>query len=234
MTPTEIRSVFQLLTDDEKGDKPRESQNGVKFRTICRDCNNQLGIQYDAVINDFAIGVGRYLTSSLKLPAIINFRTKPARLIRGILGHLLSAKMEFESAVFDEQVRNILFDEKAELPQDINVFFWVYPYPETIIARDIVMLAVRGDFSNVAMFQILKYFPIAYLVVTEPRYEGLDELTRFRDLGLDDEAEIPIRLGRVEHRHWPELVDRGNIVLGGASLEESVWAKPRRKDRNPV
>ena len=61
--PVEMETVFEIMTGDRDKPKLSESQNGVKYRTICSDCNSLLGREYDPTINDFAKSVGRYLKS---------------------------------------------------------------------------------------------------------------------------------------------------------------------------
>lgn len=229
ISTVEMRVLYETLAGKDEDLKIRESQNGLKYRTICSECNEFLGRNYDQVIKDFAISVGRYLKSNLTFATVVNHRTKPVKLMRGILGHILSAKVEFDNVQLDEQVRNFIFDENAIIPDDIHIFYWVYPYDCTIILRDVAMPSVRGNFSNSGFFQIFKYFPIAYIVTNLTAYERLDELTIYRHLPIDEEVDIPIRLDRTEHYHWPEIVDRGNIVMGGQSASNAVLSVPRRR-----
>lgn len=230
LTAVEMETVFQVFTHEPGKRQLQESQQGVKFRTICAECNSLLGHKYDPVLNDFSISVGRYLKSVLTFPSIINLRTRPGALMRGLLGHLIAAKTDFDETVFDEQVREYFFDEWKSVPTGIHLFYWLYPYIQTVIMRDFAMPAVRGNFGRGAgVFHTLKYFPIAYLVTNLSKYEGLFELTQYRNLGSDDETEIPIQLNRIEHPFWPEMVDDGNILLGSKSGASSVSARPRRR-----
>lgn len=223
----EMETLLYVFTRKEEVRKIRESQNGIKFRTICKECNEFLGVNYDTVINDFASSVGRYLKSQLKFPETLHHKTKPVRLMRGILGHFLAAKAEFDEVLFDQQVRQFIFDEDEAIPENIHIFYWVYPYDCTIILRDFGMPAIRGNFKGFGFFQTLKYFPVAYLISDKPRYENLLELTKYRTYGINDEVEIPIQLSRVEHHYWPEMVDRGNILFGGQAVAGSVTASPK-------
>jgi len=227
LAPMEMETLFNVFAGDPKDRKLSESQNGVKFRSICQECNELLGHTYDPVINEFAISTGRYLKSNLSFPQIITHKTRPAALMRGLLGHLIAAKAEFDEVLFDVQVRNFFFDITAPIPEQIHIFYWLYPYSQIVIMRDFVMPAVRGDFDTVGFFHVLKYFPIAYLFTDKKSYEGLFELTQYRNLSLADEVDIPIQLNRVEHPYWPEMVDDGNILLGGRSLKSSISASPR-------
>lgn len=112
----------------------------------------------------------KFLTSKLEFPDIISIETKPNRLIRAVLGHLLATKNEIDDFHFDEKVREIIFDVNKPIPADINVFYWIYPYKLTIIIRDILMPSVRGKYDDFGLFQIFKYYPIAYLVTDKKEY----------------------------------------------------------------
>jgi hypothetical protein len=223
-------SILQHLAGNPEEFKPNISQNGVKYRTICRRCNSKLGRLYDPYLNDFALGVGRILKSIVKIPTpVIHYKTQPIMLIKAILGHLLAAKCVLDNTSSDEIIRDFLFDDKVKLSKEIKVFYWTYPYQDIVVIRDVFMPAVRGEFNKCGHFiGILKYFPIAYLVCDLEQYEGLDELTVYRGLNLEESAEIPIRLTQVKCSTWPEMAEDGNCVAGGANLNSSVYARPRK------
>ena len=227
LTTMEMQSLFRIFTGNEKP-RIRESQNGLKFRTICKECNELLGQKYDNVVNEFATSVGNYLKSNLKFPKIIHHKTKPKRLMKGILGHIVAGKIEIDECLFDEKVREVILDEEADIPEELNIFYWIYPYDSIVLMRDFVMLAVRGSFDEIGFFQVFKYFPMAYLVANKPRYEGLYELTKYRQCDIDDEIEIPLQLDVIKHRFWPEMVDSGNMVAGGQAITNAVSATPKK------
>jgi hypothetical protein len=207
------------------------SQNGVKYRTLCQTCNSRLGSDYDPTLVEFATGIGVYLKTSIALPAIVHHKTKPNRLTRAILGHLLAAKAEPEQTTADVAMRQYVKDPTKTLPAEIRVLYWVYPHPNIIVIRDVVMPAQRGKFSNWGFFSVLKYFPFAYLVNNLSSYEGLSDLSLFTGPDIDHEADIPIQLRGAKHPEWPEMVDRGNIIAGGQSVLSSVHAKKRIANR---
>ncbi|MEW6587366.1 MAG: hypothetical protein AB1442_17380 [Nitrospirota bacterium] len=232
LTVVEMEKVSELLVAGHDEIKFSESQNGVKYRTVCRSCNETIGHRYDPALNEFSLTVGRYLKSGLSFPRVVHHRAKPAAMIRAILGHLIAAKIEIDDCLFDRNVRDFVLDESKPIPDDTFIFYWLYPYEQSIAMRDFAMPAVRGNFSkDIGFCQVLKYFPIGYLVINKPAYEGLEELTRYRNLSVDEEVEIPIRLDRVEHSHWPEIVDNYNIVLASKTTGNAILAKPKRKKR---
>ena len=171
------------------------SQNGLKFRTLCKRCNTGLlGGNYDRTLNEFARSVGRILRSPVSLPSQFVVPTKPARLLRSLCGHLLAAKSEVEHTKLDEAMRIFVQDPSAKFPGELNVLYFVYPYTRVFIAHNIFMLSKRGQFDEIAQFSILKYFPIAYLVTSVEVYEGLQSFPCHRRFSLDDEVGMPICL----------------------------------------
>jgi hypothetical protein len=225
----EMETMFEIMAGDRESRKLRESLNGVKYRTICRDCNSYLGLEYDPVINDFATSVGLYLKTGLALPDEISHKVKPQRLMKALLGHIVAAKVEVEDTTFDRAAREYVLDPNKPLPEEIHVFYWVYPYATSVAIRDFGMFVPRGTFNEPAVFQLLKYYPIAYLCSTKPEYAGLPALSWYRGAELDSEVEISLNLKRVEDPYWPEAPDDedNNVFFGGRSAVAAVHARPR-------
>jgi hypothetical protein len=230
LTCVEQETIFQKLAG-KQGEKRLyfESQNGVKYRTICNKCNNVLGREYDPHLNKFALEVGRLLKTHLVLPRIIHVETKINRLIRSIFGHLLASKGDYEDTVPDRLMREVVQDSIIKTPDDLQLMYWVYTYSNIIVMRDVIMPAKRGYIggNNFATFSILKYFPVGYLVTNVSKYENLQNLTSYCTENIDKEVSIPLLLNDIRHPDWPEIVDDGNIMFVGQSLNSSVCAKPR-------
>lgn len=229
LTKVEMETVFGLMAGDQENPKLRESQNGVKFRTICKECNELLGQHYDPELNDFAVSVGRYLKTSIRLPNVITHSVKPQRLFKSLLGHLVAAKVDIENTAFDVAARGYVLDETAKLPEDINVFYWVYPYNCSVTIRDFAMFTPRGTFNEPAVFQTLKYYPVAYLLTDKAEYANLNSLSQFRNCELDEEIDIPIDLTRTEDPYWPEAPsdENNNVFFGGQSAMNAIHARRR-------
>lgn len=229
VSSVEIRTILQTLSGDSSKDQFQISQNGVKFRTICKQCNDWLGKEYDPALNKFASDISLFVKSSLHLPPVLTVPTKPYRLMRAILAHLVAAKIDMDEGEFDGIVKGFIFNKDVSIPEDINIFYWTYAYPQQVILRDVVMPAKRGDFSETMFCQLIKYFPVAYLVTTASRYEGLPELTRYRNSGPEDIVDIIINLRNLPNQYWPEAPDPGNILFGGQAMVNSVISSPRKK-----
>lgn len=234
ISAVEMETLLQAFAGGKEHRNMTLSQNGVKYRTICSNCNNLLGRCYDPVLNKFANEVGCYLKTKIHLPEVIHHKTKPLRLMKAIVGHLVAAKANIENTQFDKQAREFVLDENARLPKTVNIFYWPYPYNTSMVIRDFAMFVPRGTFDKPAVFQAMKFFPVAYLVCEKPTYASLYKLTEFSEAGLDEEVEIPIMLSRLEHPYWPEAPDDkdNNVFFGGQSAVDAIIARPRlNRDR---
>ncbi len=226
LLPVEIDRIASELMSGKQSKKPEISPDGLKFRTLCADCNSLLG-QYDPALNEFALAVGRFLHPSLHLPNLLHLEAKPTAIIRAVLGHLLAARLGSVEAFFDPDIRTIVFDPDTAIPDNISVFYWVHPYAQQIVFREALMPKKRGDFSDFQRIGTLKYFPIGFLVTDAPQYENLDALTHWRDQPSTAIAEIPIRIKEVRDPFWPEAPTPSNFLLFGQEGMESVKAHPK-------
>lgn len=229
VVPMDQYTILERLAGRSPNPNRVLTQNGVKYRTLCYQCNSTLlGGGYDRTLNEFALTVGRFLKTELHLPPHISVVTKPARLLRSLFGHLLAAKAGLEHTKPDEMMRQYVQDPVARLPRDLNVFYFMYPYPDVVVIRDVVMPAHRGRFDSMGIFSILKYFPIAYVITNLSEYEGLQSLSFYCPDDLDQEVNIQVSLRNPRPSDWPEVVDDENFVAGGGSSgQSSVTAIPK-------
>ncbi len=226
LSSVEIKNIFKLLAGRPE-DNFHISQNGVKYRTICSQCNSKIGSDYDPILNDLNETVSKFLKSNLVLPRIQYFKTKPVRLIKAILSHLLSVKINIDEVTFDEAIRKFIFSETETIPDSINIFYWIYPYDTTVIMRDFLIPAIPGDFSSFTFSHLIKYFPLAFLITEKEEFRGLPNLTKYRNCSINDEVDIRIDLKAINDYDWPERVDDSNILIASAETGNGIRAKPR-------
>ncbi len=224
LTPVEQKTLLSVLT----GEKVRGtvSQNGVKFKTICSECNEFMGREYDKELKHFSLSVGRLLKTKLYLPKSVTVKAKPQRILKSILGHMLAAKVEIEDTSFDKVAREFVLEKDSKLPPSTNIFFWIYPFGSSATIRDFVMFTPRGTFRDPRMFQLLKFFPLGYLASEIGQYNSLQRLTDYRDCALDDEVEMLISLKQAKGEYWPEAATENEVhsFFGGLSALNSIRA----------
>jgi len=223
-------NILQKITNLKNTPQYSYSQNGVKYRTICKKCNEDLGHYYDNELNNFSISIRRIFETQIILPSTMQFKVKPNKIIKSVCGHFLAAKLDIENSKIDESLRSKYFNNENS-PLDLKLFYWLYPYKEFTVMRDVFMPSIRGRFKNVNSFSILKYYPIAFLLTELKEYSNLDELTKYKSDNIDEEVSIPIDLKKIKSPSWPERVDGNNFLLGGLSLLSSIHAIPDNKKK---
>ncbi|MDC0833309.1 hypothetical protein POG22_09860 [Geitlerinema sp. CS-897] len=229
--PLKDRIINILLYEftNERGFKPRNTQNGVLYKTICSDCNNKLGINYDRRLGEFSRQIEKFVETKLELPPAFQVECYPNAIMRSVLGHLLAAKTETDNSEIDRLIRPCILDDSIPIPQDINIFYWVYPYERTIILRDFGMPSIRGNLKTFGIFNLLKFYPVAFLVSHKcVDYESLHNLNSFKKLSPKDVACIDIDLTSTKKSSWPEECNGlENFLMIGKAANDSVYSVPR-------
>ncbi|MBD2490209.1 hypothetical protein [Aulosira sp. FACHB-615] len=228
--PAKSRIISKLLYEmiGYKSFRPRISQNGVVFKTICEDCNNRiLGHQYDWALGEFSTRIESFLESSLSLPESFEVECYPNAVMRSVLGHLLAAKTETDEVVIDNLIRPCIKDKSLPVPDDISIFYWIYPYEETVICRDFVVPIARDKFNEFGFFNLVKFYPLAFLVTYKLHsYEGLQSLHKFNKLPPSGKANVQINLRPVRQSKFPEAY---NLRALGRTANDSVYSIPKKQ-----
>lgn len=232
ISPIEIDSVFNKISNNKAISKPIISQDGSKYRTICKTCNERLGQKYDPILNQLNKNLNAIIKSNLILPSTMMIKTKPSLLVRAILGHLLAAKVKFDEFELDEDIRGFLFDESKNIPPNIRIFYWLYPFKTHLILRDFTMQSERKITSAHAVFNLIKHFPIAFLITKLEKYENLPEITQYCTDDIFGEADIPFSLKNTHDWDWPEAITPNKFLVLGQAGANSVLGKPYPKKRN--
>ncbi|PHV61913.1 hypothetical protein [Cyanobacterium aponinum] len=220
---------YKLLGDSSF--QLRISQSGVKYETICNQCNNNLGSKYDWALVDLSKKIESLTNSNIILPDSFEIECYPNAIIRSVLGHLLAAKTITDKSIIDSLIRPCILDESIPIDKNIHVFYWIYPYDKIIILRDVGMPSIRNKLtSEICIFSIIKFFPIAFLVTYQlDKYENLQNLYQFNNLSIKDKANLQINLKNIKKATWPEeCIGFENFLLIGQSFDDSVYSVPRK------
>jgi hypothetical protein len=222
--------LYQMIGD--KSFRPRSIQNGVTFKTICADCNNFLGRKYDKHLGELSRKIESLVESNLILPDSFEVECQPNAVMRSVLGHLLAAKTETDEVVIDKLIRPSIIDPSIPIHEDIHVFYWIYPYEEISIIRDFGMPSVRGCFQEGGVFNLIKFYPIAFLVAHKiPMYEGLNSLHQFNQTLPDEKANIQMNFHSGRHSKFPEDCSDGNLLMLSRAANDSVYSVPKSKSK---
>jgi hypothetical protein len=231
--PVELHHIIEHLNVKLPKSKGRQSQNGVKYRTLCKRCNNSLlGTEYDPTFINFVNDLARFLKTQIHIPASVSIKTKPQRLMRALLGHVSAQGVNgYEKGKITESLRDYFLNPNLSLPASLNIYFWTFPYQMHVMARDCVL----GDFStgeHVCVW-FLKFFPIAFMVTIEEPYKykhsGLGCFSHYRSLGIDDEIDVTVNLKEIIPHNWPEAPSsKTSMVMYGQEAITSFALRKRK------
>jgi len=92
----EIKKIPDLIDTSSDRKNTRKGFQSAQFPTLCCTCNNErLGKEYDPVlakfIDDVLPGV-RLIKQNFLFKEGLEVKTKPLRLVRAVVGHLLAAE----------------------------------------------------------------------------------------------------------------------------------------------
>jgi hypothetical protein len=229
ISAVEMMSLFHRISAEPKAERPAFSQNGVKFRSLCADCNNVcLGVEADPELISLTSHIATLFKSSLVLPATLIVRAKPHTILRSIIGHSLGAGVGLTPAgPFAISLAEYFLDKSKPIPTALDCYYWPYPYNDQVVVHTAALTTTLGSGQKPTVFKLIKFFPLAFMMTWE-REEGvtygLENLCDHRNLGPDDEADIRINIRPLPHQLWPEAPTGNAAILYG---EKTLFAKPR-------
>ena len=228
----QLQHIINHLNTDKPAGKGRLLQNGVKYRTLCQECNNTyLGTMYDPAFIKFVNTVGEYLKTTIALPKVIPTEIEPQKVIRSLIGHLSAQGVDrYDKGKDTEPIRDYFLDETLPLPSHIKVYYWLFPYKNHVMARDCAYLDLRVGEPCVIWF--IKFFPIAFLVTfNEPKglSFNVSELSRWRDKPINYKIKEYVGLEGFPHQFWPEAPTDHSVIMYGKEAIVSYRYRPAKK-----
>lgn len=160
--PLKVRSMFG---------QPHQpwafSQSGIRFKTLCGPCNNNLGSEFDgelAVLSRQARALLR-ARGWLYAPQVAD--CDPDKVVRSIFGHMLAAKDHTPRTDVDEDMRVYLRDTSMFQPPGLFVYYWAHPDANIRMFRDTVILEAH---QKVTVCSLLAWQSLGFLVSRSPDY----------------------------------------------------------------
>jgi len=161
------------------------SRNGLKFKTICANCNNVLLGSTDKDLAEFCDRVKTYLKgikNNISYPNSYNIEINPQNIIKGVIGHLLAAKRppmhskEKPSGDYWEDLKDI-FDGKNRPEYVICIGFHDY---STVNIFPFISIGRFGEMSNAKIFSTLSFFPLSFIITNERTFANRNKFIRLR------------------------------------------------------
>ena len=196
---------------------PRHFKGGLRFKTLCRDCNSSLGGREDKAIASFFEQVRRRIESPIAVATpIVRVVAKPNLLFRGLLAHMASANDSGMPCSFDAEAREMFFGKRELRQSSWNLFYWLYLGKSLFVTRNVFHTTWHPTVQVSPMF-LLKLYPLAFMFAHESWFMGCPNVRKFLCQRDDDEAELPVQVFRYDANPvWPVTTsDKNAIMMGG-------------------
>ncbi len=139
--------------------------------------------------------------------------------LRSVLGHLLAAKLDSDDVSTDKLIRDYL--NGHALSNTLKVYYWLYPYRVTVVARDFSFQDV-SNWIVVDGASVLKFFPLAFMVTNASVELPLQPLHGFAWMKATESTTLDMNLEFTMPQFWPERPNRMHVVTGGAAFSDAI------------
>lgn len=230
----EMRDLMERLSITGLKGRHELSQDGVKFRSLCRVCNNErLGAECDPELIRLCNHADNLLRSKLILPDTFAVDVRPMRVLRALAGHVLATQSgRLPAGPFEEGLATFFLNTRLPVPQELECFYWPYPFNDQVIVRDAALTRLGVGITPL-VFKLIKFYPLAFLLTWERDKASWDfrmpQLTRFRDLSNDKVAPVTVDLRVKLPQRWPESPMSDCAVMYGG---RPMHASPRKTKSN--
>ena len=210
-----LMDIMELIGTKSEKRSRRFFKNGVKYRSICSNCNNVLlGSYYDPELINFSYNLKEQIESRLFLP--IEIKTWLNKVIRSVMGHLIAHGIDMHrKGDYFELLTDYFLNPSAPWPTGLKLYCWPYPSNDQVVIRIACYASVRTGVPN-SIFTLIKFFPIAFLITSDEPPESSFSYTRIDSLlsaNIDDEILVTLPIANIPRIRWPEAPDKFGMIL---------------------
>lgn len=157
-----------ILERNEESSQSKISQNGIKYRSICSKCNNDLlGSDYDKEYKKLVDILYKLYITQGEIGQYVEIQgINVNKTARAIIGHFLAARNEYIDGKAENKLREYFLNPNLRPPKDFKLFYYVYIYNTIMIIRDVA----PKKFGKVeyaipeGLISCMNSFPIAFIL----------------------------------------------------------------------
>lgn len=192
------------------------SQNGIKYKTICDSCNNDKLKLYDDELNNL---YSSFRNASISNKISIRLRIKPNKIIRGILGHFLSAKTSHERTASEEIFADAIDNPNSPISAQLGFYIAPYLSDQIRIIRDMLINGAQVSINAI------KIKPLAFIVTFPKVSLNFADWSRYFNCNLEDEYEVEFFGTQECELEYPERYF--HPIIFGKNGAESIIGFPQ-------
>ncbi len=233
-----------LLEIHEKQQYTHIAQNGIKYRSICAKCNNELlGSNYDKEFKKLVDLLYHIYTTPGKIGQYIEVQgLEVNKVARAIVGHFLAARNEYIESKVENELRDYFLNPSLMPPKDFKLLYYVYIYNTIMIIRDVAPKKFGKKEYSIpeGLISCINTFPLAFILAHKCKDNAeLYDLFDFCSENINDKKDIKINLlsykypnkERLRHPYWPCNISDDetgtSIILVSNKANGSVFSQIR-------
>ncbi len=165
----EIFSKFQQLFT--------RSNNGLKFKSLCSKCNNEVLSAYDNELGEFVKKISNYLRikyiNKLQIPSLL-VSIDQIKIFKSIVGHLISSFLDTKDLLNPTEnyqdhhyqlLRNLFLDKDKTKRKYIKLYYWIYKSPEIEVMHNISFFLNISNSKDISFLSYIKFYPIGFMLI---------------------------------------------------------------------
>ena len=172
-------------------------QNGIKYRTICLDCNNVVLGKNDEGLKEFIENVKHKLGHLDELTKdYIEINVQINKVLRAICGHFLAmSELPYDQNEVEVKLREYVLDETLRM-DSIKLYSWFYPYKTILNVRNITVSGFEENTHPKGFISVMESFPLALMISSENESVcHLDDISSWSTNNIEDSVTIRLTLG---------------------------------------
>lgn len=234
---------IETMSGEPEKYNPFCSQNGIKFRSICSQCNNGLLAKYDKALEAFVVKLKEILTSE---PTCTHkaISIRATAVAKSICGHLLAMKGKYDDqCLVDQEFRPFVLDPETPPPQGYSLLLRYYPFSTVFFMRDSVILniAKKQEIPD-GTISVLSSFPLAFILCKDSSDCGMIDLFRYCSGNIEDRTDIDFDFTSayfpgssvMRDPKWPCNIDDTNYGVSGVLCSEFAAKESTLANRDPT
>lgn len=145
------------------------AQNGIKYRSICSKCNNNLlGSDYDKEYKKLVDILYELYTTPGEIGQYVEIEgINVNKISRAIVGHFLAARNEYIEGKAENELREYFLNPNLKPPKDFQLLYYVYIYNTIMIIRDVAPKKFGKEEYSIpeGLISCINTFPMAFILV---------------------------------------------------------------------
>lgn len=229
---------IETMSGETEKYNPFCSQNGIKYRSICAQCNNGILAKYDKALEEFVIKLKEILMSEPDCThKVISIRA--TAVAKSICGHLLAMKDRYDGqCLVDQAFRPFVLDPDKSPPQGYSLLLRYYPFSTVFFMRDAAILNIsKREEIPEGTISILSSFPLAFILCQNSTDCGMLDLFQYCGCDVEERTDINFDFTSaffpgtsvIRDPKWPCNIDDTDYGVPGVlcsefAVEESTFA----------